>query len=101
MLAESSVLLLDEPTRGVDVGARVEIYEVINSITAAGGTVVMVSSDLPEVLGMSDRVLVMSGGHIAGELAAADATQDAVMALAVRDVDRDAEDHTHAEGTNR
>jgi ribose transport system ATP-binding protein len=102
MLAGSRVLLLDEPTRGVDVGARVEIYEVINAVTAAGGAVVMVSSDLPEVLGMSDRVLVMSGGHIAGELPADDATQDRVMTLAVRDVDRDAEDHTPADqGTDR
>ncbi|WP_277212645.1 sugar ABC transporter ATP-binding protein [Isoptericola croceus] len=98
VLAGSQVLLLDEPTRGVDVGARVEIYEFINAITADGGAVVMVSSDLPEVLGMSDRILVMSGGHLAGELAAEDATQDRVMALAVRDVDRDAEDHT--EGTS-
>ncbi|KQO02879.1 sugar ABC transporter ATP-binding protein [Arthrobacter sp. Leaf234] len=92
ILAESSVLLLDEPTRGVDVGAKVEIYELINAITAAGGAVVMVSSELPEVLGMADRILVMSGGHISGELDATTATQDAVMSLAVRDVQRDLED---------
>ncbi|GAA1979947.1 sugar ABC transporter ATP-binding protein [Isoptericola halotolerans] len=98
VLAGSQVLLLDEPTRGVDVGARVEIYEFINAITADGGAVVMVSSDLPEVLGMSDRILVMSGGHVAGELEGEDATEDRVMALAVRDVDRDAEDHS--EGTS-
>jgi len=97
MMAGSSVLLLDEPTRGVDVGARVEIYEVINTVTAAGGAVVMVSSDLPEVLGMSDRILVLSGGHIAGELDAAEATEDKVMALAVRDVDRVAEDRSITE----
>ena len=96
VLAGSRVLLLDEPTRGVDVGARVEIYEFVNAVTAAGGAVVMVSSDLPEVLGMSDRILVMSGGHLAGELPAEGATQDQVMSLAVRDVDRDAEDR--AEG---
>jgi ribose transport system ATP-binding protein len=92
VLAGSRVLLLDEPTRGVDVGARVELYEFVNAVTAAGGAVVMVSSDLPEVLGMSDRILVMSGGHLAGELPAEGATQDQVMSLAVRDVDRDAED---------
>lgn len=86
MLANSDVLLLDEPTRGVDVGAKVEIYELVNEITARGGAVVMVSSDLPEVLGMSDRVLVMSRGRVAGVLPAAEATQDAVMTLAVRDV---------------
>jgi ribose transport system ATP-binding protein len=90
--AGAKVLLLDEPTRGVDVGAKVEIYELINSVTAAGGAVLMVSSELPEVLGMSDRILVMSGGHLSGELAAEDATQDKVMTLAVRDVVRDLED---------
>jgi len=86
-LANSRVLLLDEPTRGVDVGARVEIYEFINSITDAGGGVLMVSSDLPEVLGMSDRILVMNHGRIAGELDSADATQESVMALAAKDLE--------------
>lgn len=89
IMAESSVLLLDEPTRGVDVGAKVEIYELMNQITAAGGAIVMVSSELPEVLGMSDRILVMREGGIAGELSAADATQDAVMTLAALDTDED------------
>lgn len=98
IVANSSVLLLDEPTRGVDVGAKVEIYELMNAITAAGGAVVMVSSELPEVLGMSDRILVMSGGHISGELASDDATQDAVMTLAVRDVQRDLEDKLMEDG---
>ena len=86
IIAGSTVLLLDEPTRGVDVGAKVEIYELINTITAAGGAVVMVSSELPEVMGMSDRIIVMRDGVVAGELAAADATQDALMTLAARDV---------------
>ncbi|MBG6181755.1 sugar ABC transporter ATP-binding protein [Arthrobacter sp. CAN_A1] len=98
IVANSSVLLLDEPTRGVDVGAKVEIYELMNAITAAGGAVVMVSSELPEVLGMSDRILVMSGGHISGELAAEHATQDAIMTLAVRDVQRDLEDKSMEDG---
>ncbi|MCC9704104.1 sugar ABC transporter ATP-binding protein [Streptomyces sp. MNU76] len=83
LLANTKVLILDEPTRGIDVGAKVEIYELINELTAAGAAVLMISSDLPEVLGMSDRVLVMAQGRIAGELPAAEATQDAVMALAV------------------
>ncbi|NEE27253.1 sugar ABC transporter ATP-binding protein, partial [Streptomyces sp. SID7982] len=74
---------LDEPTRGIDVGAKVEIYQLINELTASGHAVLMISSDLPEVLGMSDRVLVMAQGRIAGELPAEEATQDAVMALAV------------------
>ncbi|ASK66206.1 sugar ABC transporter ATP-binding protein [Brachybacterium avium] len=83
VMAGSTVLLLDEPTRGVDVGAKVEIYELINEITEAGGAVVMVSSELPEVLGMSDRILVMSNGQVAGTLDANDATEDSVMSLAV------------------
>lgn len=83
LLADTRVLILDEPTRGIDVGAKVEIYQLINELTASGHAVLMISSDLPEVLGMSDRVLVMAQGRIAGELPADEATQDAVMALAV------------------
>ncbi|MFF0017575.1 sugar ABC transporter ATP-binding protein [Streptomyces sp. NPDC005374] len=83
LLADTKVLILDEPTRGIDVGAKVEIYQLINELTSQGAAVLMISSDLPEVLGMSDRVLVMAQGRIAGELDAADATQDSVMALAV------------------
>ena len=87
--AESQVLLLDEPTRGVDVGAKVEIYELINEITDAGGAVVMVSSELPEVLGMSDRILVMSDGRVAGVIPADEADQQRVMSLAVKEVEAD------------
>ncbi|WP_329461948.1 sugar ABC transporter ATP-binding protein [Streptomyces sp. NBC_01431] len=83
LLADTQVLILDEPTRGIDVGAKVEIYQLINELTASGRAVLMISSDLPEVLGMSDRVLVMAQGRIVGELPARVATQDAVMALAV------------------
>ncbi|WP_079084178.1 sugar ABC transporter ATP-binding protein [Streptomyces longwoodensis] len=83
LLADTRVLILDEPTRGIDVGAKVEIYQLVNRLTAAGAAVLMISSDLPEVLGMSDRVLVMAQGRIAGELSADEATQDSVMALAV------------------
>jgi len=83
LLADVKVLILDEPTRGIDVGAKVEIYQLINSLTASGHAVLIISSDLPEVLGMSDRILVMSRGRLAGELSTADATQDKVMALAV------------------
>ncbi|MGL5405842.1 MAG: sugar ABC transporter ATP-binding protein [Propionibacteriaceae bacterium] len=86
-MAGSRVLLLDEPTRGVDVGAKVEIYELINDITSNGGAVLLASSDLPEVIGMSDRVVVMSRGQITGELPATHATQDAVMSLAVKEVE--------------
>ncbi|MBO2450983.1 sugar ABC transporter ATP-binding protein [Actinomadura barringtoniae] len=83
LLADAKVLILDEPTRGIDVGAKVEIYQLINTLTASGHAVLMISSDLPEVLGMSDRVLVMARGRLAGELSADEATQDSVMALAV------------------
>ncbi|MFE5868706.1 sugar ABC transporter ATP-binding protein [Streptomyces roseifaciens] len=87
LLAGARLLILDEPTRGVDVGAKVEIYRLVNELTAAGCAVLMISSDLPEVLGMSDRVLVMAHGRIAGELSGERATQDAVVELAVRPVD--------------
>ena len=87
ILSDSSILLLDEPTRGVDVGAKVEIYQLINAVTDAGGAVLMVSSELPEVIGMSDRILVMSHGRAMGILDAKTATEDAVMELAVASVD--------------
>lgn len=87
ILADLSILLLDEPTRGVDVGAKVEIYQLINAVTDAGGAVLMVSSELPEVVGMSDRILVMSHGRAMGILDAKTATEDAVMELAVASVD--------------
>ena len=100
VLAGSKVLLLDEPTRGVDVGAKVEIYNIINEVTAAGGAVLMASSDLPEVLGMSDRILVMSGGQLAGQLPK-DSTQDEVMAFAVSNVTASTSASTAASaGTN-
>ncbi|MBE2998905.1 sugar ABC transporter ATP-binding protein [Nocardiopsis sp. HNM0947] len=83
LLAESRVLVLDEPTRGVDAGAKVEIYRLVNELTASGHAVLMISSDLPEVLGMSDRILVMAQGRVTGELSAEEATQDSVMSLAV------------------
>ncbi|MEU0571102.1 sugar ABC transporter ATP-binding protein [Nonomuraea sp. NPDC005983] len=87
LVAEAGVLILDEPTRGIDVGAKVEIYQLINALTDSGRAVLMISSDLPEILGMSDRILVMARGRLVGELPAAQATQDAVMELAVTDVE--------------
>jgi ABC-type sugar transport system ATPase subunit len=78
-----SVLLLDEPTVGVDVGAKSEIYALIHELAAAGMCIVMVSSDLPEVLGMSDRVLVMSEGRMKAELSREQATQEEIMRYAV------------------
>jgi ribose transport system ATP-binding protein len=87
LAADPAVLLLDEPTRGVDVGAKVEIYQLINELTASGRGVLLVSSELPEVLGMCDRILVMAQGRLVGELTREEATQDAVMALAVKEVE--------------
>ncbi len=82
LLAPCRVLILDEPTRGVDVGARAEIYGLMNDLTADGLAILMISSDLPELLGLSDRVVVMRDGRTAGELTRDRATPDAVMALA-------------------
>lgn len=79
MYASPDVLILDEPTRGIDVGAKYEIYCIINDLVAAGKSVIMISSELPEVLGMSDRIYVMNEGRIVGELSVAEATQEAIM----------------------
>lgn len=79
---EPRILLLDEPTRGVDVGAKQEIYSIITKLAEGGAAVVMVSSELPEVLGMSDRILVIHDGKAAGLLERRDATQDKIMTLA-------------------
>ena len=81
----SEVIIFDEPTRGIDVGAKFEIYLLINRLAAAGKAVVMISSELPEVLGMADRILVMHEGRITGEITdARNATQVQIMELAVR-----------------
>lgn len=84
LLTDPTVLLLDEPTRGIDVGAKYEIYELIIDLAARGKTVIMVSSEMPELLGVCDRILVMSGGRLAGEVNAADTTQEEIMALAAK-----------------
>ncbi len=82
LLTEPKVLILDEPTRGIDVGARYEIYKIMNELVARGVVVIMISSDLSEVIGMSDRILVFHEGRIAGEVMAAEATQERIMAMA-------------------
>jgi ribose transport system ATP-binding protein len=76
------ILILDEPTRGVDVGARYEIYQIMNALVEKGVCIIMISSDLPEVLGMSDRILVMHEGVITGEFMKGEATQEKIMACA-------------------
>ena len=79
MFADPDVLILDEPTRGIDVGAKYEIYCIINDLVAAGKSVIMISSELPEVLGMSDRIYIMNEGRFVGELNAEEATQEIIM----------------------
>jgi ribose transport system ATP-binding protein len=82
LFANSRVFLLDEPTRGVDVAARSEIYREINELAEAGAAIVMVSSDLPELLGMSDRILVMRRGRVVAELDAKKTSQEEVLRYA-------------------
>jgi len=80
MYTDPDVLILDEPTRGIDVGAKYEIYCIINDLVAAGKSVVMISSELPEILGMSDRIYVLNEGRIVGEFEQKDASQEKIMA---------------------
>ena len=84
LLTDPEVLLLDEPTRGIDVGAKYEIYQLIIDLANKGKTVLMVSSEMPELLGVCDRILVMSGGRLAGEVDAKNTTQEEIMTLAAK-----------------
>ena len=84
LLTEPEVLLLDEPTRGIDVGAKYEIYQLILDLVNKGKVVIMVSSEMPELLGVCDRILVMSGGRLAGEVDAKKTTQEEIMTLAAK-----------------
>ena len=79
MFTDPDILILDEPTRGIDVGAKYEIYCIINQLVAEGKSVLMISSELPEILGMCDRIYVMNEGKIVGELAGSEATQELIM----------------------
>ncbi len=81
---QPKVLIADEPTRGVDVGAKAEIYALLHALAAEGLGIILISSEMPEVLGMSDRILVMREGRVAGELAGTAATEEAIMALCAR-----------------
>ncbi len=85
LFAEPDVLILDEPTRGIDVGAKFEIYGIINDLSAQGKGVLMISSEMPELLGMCDRIYVMNEGAFVGELTAEEASQEAIMSLIVTD----------------
>jgi ABC-type sugar transport system ATPase subunit len=83
LASRSRVLIFDEPTRGIDVGAKVEVYQLMTTLVQQGVAIVMVSSELPEVLGMSDRVLVMRGGSIVAELAGDAINQERILAAAM------------------
>ena len=84
LLTKPEVLLLDEPTRGIDVGAKYEIYELIINLAKEGKGVIMVSSEMPELLGVCDRILVMSGGQLAGEVDAKTTSQEEILTLAAK-----------------
>jgi putative multiple sugar transport system ATP-binding protein len=84
LFANPDLLILDEPTRGIDVGAKYEIYTIINRLAAEGKAVIVISSELPEVLGISDRVYVMAAGRIAAEMPASEATPENVMSAIMR-----------------
>jgi len=82
LCCESRLLIFDEPTRGIDVGAKVEVYDLMSQLSAKGVAIIMISSELPEILAMSDRILVMHEGRITGELSAEDASQEKIMSYA-------------------
>ena len=82
LTADTQVLFFDEPTRGIDVGAKSEIYRLLNELAAQGKAIIMISSELPEILRMSHRIVVMCEGRITGELSAAEATQERIMHFA-------------------
>ena len=84
MFTDPDILILDEPTRGIDVGAKYEIYCIINELAAQGKSVIMISSELPEILGMSDRIYVMNEGRIVGEFQQEDASQESIMACILK-----------------
>ena len=84
MFTDPDILILDEPTRGIDVGAKYEIYCIINDLAAAGKSVIMISSELPEIIGMSDRIYIMNEGRFVGEMKASEATQENIMACIIQ-----------------
>ncbi len=83
LACRADLLIFDEPTRGIDVAAKVEIYQIMNRLTATGAAILMISSDLPEVLGMSDRILVLHQGRLAGEFSSEEATEEKIMRAAL------------------
>ena len=89
MFADPEILIMDEPTRGIDVGAKYEIYCIMNDLVAQGKSVVMISSEMPELLGMCDRIYVMNEGHMVAEMPASEATQERIMAAILQSDKKD------------
>jgi D-xylose transport system ATP-binding protein len=87
LMTSPRVLLLDEPTRGIDVGAKLEVYELINRLTGDGKAIVLVSSELGELMGMSDRIVMLCEGRIGGVFTRAEATQERLLAAAMGRID--------------
>ena len=85
LAAKPKLLILDEPTRGIDVGAKAEIYRLIDELANEGLGIMLISSELPEILGLSDRIYVMQNGRITGELSGEDATEESILELAMAD----------------
>jgi putative multiple sugar transport system ATP-binding protein len=85
LYTEPEILILDEPTRGIDVGAKYEIYTLINQMVAAGRAVIVISSELPEIMGISDRIYTLSFGAMTGQVATAEATQENLMELMTKE----------------
>ena len=83
MFTEPEVLILDEPTRGIDVGAKYDIYCLINQMVEEGKSVIMISSEMPELIGMCDRIYIMNEGELKGELSAEEATQEKIMSFII------------------
>jgi ribose transport system ATP-binding protein len=83
LCSKAEIFIFDEPTRGIDVGSKVEIYQLMNELTASGVAIIMISSELPEILGMSDRVLIMHQHAVAAEMPAAEANPEAIMRCAL------------------
>ena len=79
IFTDPDILILDEPTRGIDVGAKYEIYKIINDLADSGKSILVISSELPEILGICDRVYVMNAGRVVGELPASEASQEIIM----------------------
>jgi putative multiple sugar transport system ATP-binding protein len=89
LFANPEVLILDEPTRGIDVGAKYEIYTIINQLADSGKAIIVISSEMQEILGICDRIYVMNEGRLVGEMLAKDASQDKIMRSIIRSGDKE------------